>query len=116
MRRVSVRGEGALAVDGLAQGVDHAAQQGVTERDRKDAAGGPDDLLLLEGVDLAEHDGADGVLVEVHGEAQGPVLELEQLVDRRAGQARDAGDAVADLDDAADLLGPDLRGVVGTWR
>ena len=34
-----------------------------------------------------------------------PVLELEQLVHRRAGQTGDAGDAVADLDDAADLLG-----------
>ena len=38
-------------------------------------------------VDVAEHDGADRVLVEVEGEADGAVLELEQLVDgaRRAG-------------------------------
>ena len=70
------------------------------------------DLLLLEVVDLAQDDGADGVLVEVEGEAQRAVLELEQLVDRRAGQARDPGDAVAHLDDPADLLGADLRGVL----
>ena len=38
------------------------------------------------------------------------VLELEQLVDRRVGQARDAGDAVADLDDPADL-GRSSRGL-----
>jgi hypothetical protein len=44
------------------------------------------DLLLLEVVDLAEDDGTDGVLVEVQGQAEGPVLELEQLVHRRTGQ------------------------------
>ena len=37
------------------------------------------------------------VLVEVQGEADGAVLELEQLVDGAVGQAADAGDAVADL-------------------
>ena len=48
-------------------------------------------------VDLAEDDRADGVLVEVERQAEGAALELEQLVDRRAGQARHPGDAVADL-------------------
>ena len=48
---------------------------------------------------------------------EGPVLELEQLVDRRARQARDPGDAVADLDDPADLLGPHRRACTrSTWR
>jgi hypothetical protein len=41
------------------------------------------------------------------------VSKLEQLVHRRTGQARDPSNAVADFDDAADLLGPDRRGVVG---
>ena len=45
------------------------------------------------------------VLVEVEGEADGAVLELEQLVDGRVGEAGDAGDAVADLDDPADGAG-----------
>ena len=56
-------------------------------------------------VDVAEHDGADRVLVEVEGEADGAVLELEQLVHGGVGQARHAGDAVADLGDAADGAG-----------
>ena len=56
-------------------------------------------------VGLAEHDGADRVLVEVEGEADGAVGELEQLVDGAVRQARDAGDAVADLGDAADGAG-----------
>ena len=63
-------------------------------------------------VHLAQDDGTDGVLVEVERQAQGPVLELEQLVHRRTGQPGDPGDAVADLDDAPDLLGAHGRGVV----
>ncbi len=102
----------ALAVDRLAQGVDHAAEQRVADGHGLDAPGGLDGLLLLDGVHLAQDDGTDGVLVEVQGEAQGPVLELEQLVHRGTGQPGDPGDAVADLDDAADLLGAHGRGVV----
>ena len=40
----------------------------------------------------------------------GAGLELEQLVDRGVGQARHAGDAVAHLDDAADLGQLDVGG------
>ena len=51
---------------------------------------------------VAEHDGADRLLVEVEGEADRAVLELEQLVDGGVGEAADTGDAVADLRHAAD--------------
>ena len=61
-------------------------------------------LALLDVADaVAEDHGADRLLVEVEGEADGAALELEQLVDADVGQARHAGDAVADLEDAADL-------------
>ena len=103
----------ALAIDRLTESVDDTTQQGVAAGDLEDAAGGTDHLLLLELVDVAEHDRTDRLLVEVHGEAQRAVLELEQLVHRRAGKARHACDAVGDLDDAAHLLRPNLRGVVG---
>ena len=46
-----------------------------------------DGLALFDLVDVAEHDGADRVLVEVEGEADGAVLELEQLVDRGVREA-----------------------------
>ena len=105
-------GDRAFAVDGLAQRVHHAAQEGVADRHRLDPAGRLDGLLLFEAVHLAQDDGADGVLVQVEGQAQCPVLELEQFVHRGAGQARHAGDAVTDLDDPADLLGPDHRRVL----
>ena len=104
------RTEGALAVDGFAEGVHHPAQQRVAHRDREDVAGGPHGLALLDVVDLAEHHGADGVLVQVQGQSDGAVLELEHLVDRRARQAADAGDAVAHFHDATDLGLADLGG------
>ena len=75
-------GDGALAVERLAQGVDHPAEEGVADRHREDATGGLDHLLLLEAVDLAQDDGTDGLLVEVEGQAQRAVLELEDLVHR----------------------------------
>ena len=97
IRRCCDADEVALAVDGLAEGVDDAAEHAVADGDGEDAARRLDGLALLDLVDVAEHDGADRVLVEVEGEADGAVLELEQLVDGGVGQARDAGDAVADL-------------------
>ena len=109
MRRGCDADELALAVDRLAEGVDDAAEHAVADGHREDAAGRLDGLALLDLVDVAEHDGADRVLVEVEGEADGAVLELEQLVHGGVGQARDAGDAVADLGDAADGAGLERR-------
>ena len=81
----------ALAVDRLTQCVHHTTEEGVADRHGLDAAGGLDRLLLFEAVHLAEYDRADGVLVEVQRQAKRAVFELEQLVDRRAGQARHRG-------------------------
>ena len=53
---------------------------------------------------LVVGDIADRALVEVEGQPEGAVLELEQLVDGGVGQAADAGDAVAHLDDLAHLV------------
>src|SRR4029079_11463062 len=47
--------------------------------------------------------GADRLFVEVERQAQRAVLEFEELVDRRAGEARDARDSVADLEHPANL-------------
>src|SRR5690606_7643772 len=96
-------GEGPLAVDGLAQGVDDATQEAVATRHREDLTGGLHRLAFGDLVDLTEHHGADGLFVEVEGETDGPVLELEHLVDRAVGKTRNTGDAVADLEHAADL-------------
>ena len=60
---------------------------------------------------VAEDDDADLADVEVQRDAEGAVLELEQLVGHRRGQALDVGDTVTGLGDDADLLAGDLRRV-----
>ena len=52
---------------------------------------------------LAEERGADVVLLEVERDADDAVLELEHLERDAVLEAVDAGDAVADLEDGADL-------------
>ncbi len=89
--------DGALAVDGLAEGVDHPAEQGVAHAHLEDVAGGLDRLALLDVAGLAEDHRADQLLFEVQGQPEGAVLELEQLVDGDAGQPAHPGDAVAHL-------------------
>src|SRR5699024_4333015 len=89
--------DGALTVDGFAEGVDDTSEETVTRGDREDVAGGAHRLTLGYVAYVAEDDGADGVLVEVEGQADGASLELEHLVDRRIGKTRHPGDTVADL-------------------
>ena len=114
MRRVCVGVDRALAVDGLAERVDHAAQQRVADGDRLDPAGRLDDLLLLELVDARR--GRRRRSSPRRGSARGPSVpssNSSSSLTAGAGQAGHARDAVADLDDAADLLGADLGGVLG---
>ena len=87
-----------------AERVDDPAEEGVADRHGEDLAGALDLLPLLDAAELAEDDDTDLVDVEVQRQAQGPVLELEQLVGHRRGQTLDVGDAVTGVDDAADLL------------
>ena len=63
---------------------------------------------LMRGV-VAEEDGADVVLLEVEHHADDVAGERQQLAGHRLLEPVDARDAVADLDDAADLLQVDLR-------
>ena len=98
-------GERALAVDRDAEGVDDAAEEAVADGHREDLAGGLHRRALADGPAVAEDHGADRVLVEVEGQAPDAAFELEQLVHARTGQAGDGGDAVAHLDDPADLGG-----------
>ena len=94
----------ALAVERVAQRVDDPAEEAVADRHREDLAGTADRLALLDAAELAEHDGADLADVEVQRQAEGAVLELEQLVGHRGGQALDARDAVTGLGDVPDLF------------
>ena len=84
----------AEAVDRGAERVDDPAHEAVADGDREDLAGPADRLALLDLVEVTEDDDADLAGVEVQGDAEGAVLELQQLVGHRRGQAGDPGDAV----------------------
>src|SRR5262249_54252990 len=99
----------ARIVQGLAPRVDDAPEHRLADRHLEQAPGGLDDVAFLDGQVVAVNDGADGVLLEVehlaHHDATafGGGLELEEFAGHRLRQAVDAGDAIADLDHAADL-------------
>src|SRR5262249_45744304 len=115
----------ALAVDWLAERVDHAADQLITDVDRGDFAGALDLIVLADLLELTEEGDADVVLLEVEDDALDVVWELEQLAGHGTRQAVDGRDAVADgehgasLDDGhllvvfLDLLADDLRDLFG---
>ena len=99
-----LRVDGALAVNGLAEGVDDAADEGLADRDGHDAARALDKAALADADVRAEHDDADAALLEVQRHAERAVLEAEQLVGLAFIQPVHLGDAVADLNDVADLI------------
>jgi hypothetical protein len=67
-----------------------------------------DEVALLDQVVVAQERDADVALLEVEHHALHAVRELEQLAGHRVVEAVDAGDAVADRQDAAGLLDRDL--------
>ena len=93
----------AAAVERIAERVDHTAEQRFADRDARDLPCSSDGLALLDVLPLAEQRGADVVLLEVEREADDAVLELEHLQRNSVLEAVGAGDAVADLEDGADL-------------
>ena len=98
------RGDRALAVERVAERVDHAAEEPVADRHAHHRAGAAHRLALLHVLPLAEERDADVVLLEVEGDAHDAVLELEPLERDAVLEAVHARDAVADLEH-----GPDLR-------
>ena len=108
--RRSVGDDRALAVERVAQRIDHAAEHGRRRPARSSSrpvlrTSSPSVIVQV----VAEDDDADRVLFEVEGQADRAVGELDHLAGHHAGQAVDAGDAVADLEHAADLADVDLR-------
>ncbi len=95
--------EGALAIQGVAQRVHHSPDEGVAHGHLHDAAGGAHLIALADLGVVAEDHGADGVLLQVQGQAHDLVGELEDLVVHGALEAVHAGDAVAGLYHRADI-------------
>ena len=97
------RGDRALAVDRIAEAVDHAAEQALADRHVDDGAGALDRVAFADGAVLAEDHDADIVALEVERHALDAAGELDHLAGLDAVEAVDAGDAVTDREDLADL-------------
>ena len=92
-----------LAVDRIAERVDHAAEQALADRHVHDRARALDGLAFLDLAVVAEDHDADVVDFEVERHAAHAVLELDHLAGLHVVEAVDAGDAVADRQHLADL-------------
>ena len=95
--------DGACAVDGLAQRVDHAADHGFADRHGNDLSGALDGAALFDADVGAQQNDGDGVLLKVLGHAVFAVIKLEQLTGHALFQTAGAGDTVTDHDDRTDL-------------
>src|SRR5712671_1579801 len=86
----------ALAVDRIAERIDHAAEQALADRGIDDGAGALDGLAFHDLAVGAEDHDADVVGLQVERHAAGAVLELDHLAGLDVVEAVDAGNAVAD--------------------
>ena len=93
-----------LAVDRFAEHVDDASEQPFADRHLQQLAGGADLAAFLQDRVVAENDDADFGLLEAQRQAGDAVAEIEHLVQHDVAEALDAGDAVADLANDADVL------------
>ncbi len=93
--------ERALAVDRLAERIQHATQQLRTNRHFKDAAGGLGDGAFAQVLVVTQHDRTDRVALEVQRQREGVVRQFDHLALHRIGQAVDLHDAVGHRSDGA---------------
>ena len=96
-------GDRALAVDRIAERIDHAAEQALADRHVHDGAGALDGVAFLDGAVVAEDHDADIVAFEVQRHALDAAGKLDHLAGLHIVEAVDAGDAVADRQHLADF-------------
>ena len=103
-RAVLLEPDGAFAVQGLSQGVDDAANQAFAHGHRGDAPCGIHPGAFPDALHGAHDDDAHVVLFQVEGDAQGAVLELNQLLGPDVGQAGGPCNTVAGFNHIAHLF------------
>ena len=100
-------------VDRAAEGINRATEVAVTNGNGEDLARAMDELSFFNATEVTEDDGTNLTPVEVHGQAQRPVLETQQLVCHGARQALDVGNTIGRFDDVTHLFGGHVRRTVG---
>ena len=93
----------ALAVDRIAERIDHAAEQALADRHVHDRARALDGLAFLDLAVVAEDHDADVVGFEIERHAAHAVLELDHLAGLDVVEAVDARDAVTDREHLPDF-------------
>src|SRR5579871_1763682 len=97
-RQVLRRRDGALAVNRLAERVDHAPDHGLSNRNRHDFAGAPHFVAFADLLVFAEQYDADLVLFEIEGDPGYVVRELNHLAGHYVLESINTGDTVPDRD------------------
>ena len=92
-----------FAIDGPAQGIDHAADHRLADRNGNDPARALDLVAFLQVGSIAEQHRADLVFLQVHRNARHAAGKSQQLAGHDFLQTVQAGDAVAERNDPADL-------------
>ena len=92
---VALVGDRTLAVDGISQRVDHAADHAFAHRNRHDAAGAPDLVAFLDVGVIAQHHRAHLIFFQVQRDARNAARELDQFARHDVFQTVNAGDTVA---------------------
>ena len=95
--------DGPLAVEGITQGIDHPPDKGLAHRHLGDTPRAAHLVPLLDGGIIAHDNSGDAIFFQVQGNAHDVIGKLQQLVIFSRRQPVNAGDAVANLDDGADI-------------
>ena len=109
---VGLGGDGALAVNGLTQGVDNTAQKALTHRHGNHLTGALYRIPLFDTLVVAQDNHGHRILFQILGHAIGTVGEFHQLAGHALVQAGDLGNAVSHQDHHAGFAGFQLLFVV----
>ena len=99
------RGDRPAAINRVSQGVHHAPDERVTDRHLRDPARRADLIAFLDVLVVAKYGGADDAFFKVERERHGAVLKFKQLRCHRPLKSLNADNAVAGLDNRADIDG-----------
>ena len=103
-RSISGRFDGAFAIDGGAEGIDNAADEGFAYRNRNNTAGTADAVAFFDAGIITQNDDGDGIFFKVLGNAVFPIGEFQQLIHHALVQSGGTSNTIANDDDGTYLI------------